>query len=112
MKKFIIAMLTYFCATASQATTISQHNVEINRIYTGYKTGEDYFSIINEVVNPSGCQNTVGSHRLYSLNPDDNDMSSALTSLVAAKSLGVTIDLQLFKDSCYSGYVKVRRIAF
>lgn len=83
-------------------------------IYTGYSSGHFLFKTSGYIVNPSLCSDP----SLYSVEPDNADVESILSVLLAVKMSGANVKIAVDGDRCgtggvahLSGKISVSRVA-
>ena len=92
------------------AGTVAQGGLKVTKVMAGYQTGELYFHVDKDPLNPMECSNTSNNDHIFVVDPNKSDVSHVLSVLLTAKTTGSEIELLIYNDACFRGYAVIRRV--
>ncbi|WP_196161756.1 hypothetical protein [Reinekea sp. G2M2-21] len=102
MKNLLGILMVGISVSSFAAEDVWTDKVKIVEIYTGYKEGHILFKTSGTHINPGSCS----GFDLYSVEPDNADVQSILSVLLAAKMSGTDVKVAVDGDRCGSAGVQ------
>lgn len=109
--KIIFVVCGVFYSVAAISGQVTQGDLQVTKVMTGYSSGEAFFFVNKEPANPSGCSNTASSSFILAVDPDKSDVEQVLSVLLTAFVSGRHFEVQVYDNTCFSGHAVIRRVA-
>ncbi|WP_444896763.1 hypothetical protein ACJJI5_09595 [Microbulbifer sp. EKSA008] len=106
---FLIVTLFSLSVSAEEYTYIG--GLDVVHVNAGYSDRDAYFTVGESVSeNPAGCSNGVGNEAVFAVDADRSDVNQVISLLLFAYSTGKEVNIQVWNDSCSSGFRVIRRV--
>lgn len=107
----IFLLLMVLTSPFAVAGKVTQDDLKVTRVMTGYLSGEAFFLVDKPPANPNGCPGTTASYYVLAVDPSKSNVDQVVSVLLTAFVSGKNVEVQVYDDDCFSGHAVIRRVA-